>query len=79
MPTTVWTRKAMYILLKLVTIKRSFSPFGTSCRARYLGRSTTVITRSLGLKMPSTAGWEWGMAWTGADIMISRTLATLMP
>ena len=78
MPTTVWTRKAMNILLKLVMIKRSFSPFSFST-PRYLGRSTTVITASLGLKMPSTAGWAWGMTLTGADKMISRTFATLIP
>ena len=78
MPTTVCTRKAIYILLKLVMINRSFSAFSLST-PRYLGRSTTVITTSRGLKIPSTAGWAWGITFTGADIIISRTLATLMP
>ncbi len=75
---TVFTRKAMYILLKLVMMNRSFSPFSI-CTPRYAGRSTTVMTMSRGLKIPSTAGWAWGMALTSADIMISRTLATLIP
>ena len=78
MPTTVCTRKAMNILLKLVMINRSFVLFSLSI-PRYPGRSTTVMTASRGLKMPSTAGWAWGISFTGADMMISRTLATLMP
>ncbi len=78
-PTTLWTRKAMYILLKFVTINRSLGCCSTSVPVRYFGRLITVSTRSLGLKMPSTAGWTWGMAFTGADSIIYRTLATLMP
>lgn len=78
-PTTLWTRKAMYILLKFVTINRSLACLFTSSPVRYFGRLMTVSTRSLGLKIPSTAGWTCGMAFTGADSMISRTLATLMP
>ena len=77
--TTEWTRKAINILLKLVTMKMSRSPRSPSTPLRYLGRSTTVRTSSLGLKMPSTAGWAWGMGLTGAAIMISLTFATLMP
>ena len=38
-----------------------------------------MITVSRGLKMPSTAGWAWGIGRTGADTITSRTLATLMP
>ena len=79
MRTTLWTRKAMYILLKLVMIKRSLTPLLSDSPLRYLGRSTTVMTASRGLKMPSTAGWAWGMCFTGAEIRISRTFATLMP
>ena len=79
MPTTVCTRKAMYILLKFVTMNRSLGPFSEGCPLRYLGRSTTVSTVSRGLKIPSTAGWAWGIGFTGADSMISRTFATLMP
>ena len=78
MRSTVCTRKAMNILLKFVTIKMSFG-FFSRLSPRYLGRSTTVSTASRGLKMPSTAAWAWGMGFTGAEIMISRTLATLMP
>ena len=79
MPTTVWTRKAMFILLKLVIMNRSLGPFSQGAPSRYWGRSTTVSTRSRGLKIPSTAGWAWGMAFTGAFMMISRTFATLIP
>ena len=79
MRTTLWTRKAMYILLKFVMIKRSLTPLLSDSPLRYLGRSTTVMTTSRGLKMPSTAGWAWGMCFTGAEIRISRTFATLMP
>lgn len=71
-PTTVWTRKAMCILLKLVIMKRSF-PFGFGMSLRYSGGST-VITISR-VKNPSTAGWAWGIGCTGADSIISRTLA----
>ena len=78
MPTTVCTRKAINILLKLVMINRSLGVFSRST-PRYLGRSTTVITVSRGLKIPSTEGWAWGMDLTGADRIISLTLATLMP
>ena len=69
----------MNILLKLVMIKISLGPFSLSTPLRYFGRSTTVSTVSRGLKIPSTAGWAWGMGLTGAEIMISLTFATLMP
>ena len=78
MRSTEWTRKAIQTLLKLVMTKISLGSFGLS-PPRYLGRSTTVITVSRGLKMPSTDGWDRGMGFTGSEIMISSTLATLIP
>ena len=78
-PSMLSTLKATVILLKFVTINKSLGPFSRSFPVRYFARLITVISSSLGLKMPSTAGFACGIGFTFSLMMISWTFATLMP